>query len=96
MRDVTDEMVEEAVADGWSEEDAKRGYGVFSSNFGNGATHVEKLDCMNIFDSDDDAAKQAEKDGMKIIRDLELPERDKAHYLDTPENRALLDPLRVK
>lgn len=88
---ISEEMVQEAMDLGWSEEDAKRGYGVFSSpDVGNGATHIERIDEMDVFESDDDAAIQAEKDGFKIIRDINFPMHAYANYLDTPENRELL------
>lgn len=90
MREITDSMVKDAVDAGWSEEDAHRGYSVFISDFGNGATHIERIDEMDVFDSDDEAAMQAEKDGIKIIRDLKFQSGHVANYIDTPENRELL------
>ena len=63
---------------------------MFTSDYGNGATHIERLDIMGVFDSDAEAAEQAEKDGIKIIHDIELPEEHVAYYIDTPENRELL------
>ena len=48
--------------------------------------HIEKIDIMEVWNSDITAAQHAEKyEGMKIIRDI------KGLYnvfLDTPENRA--------
>ena len=48
---------------------------------------------MEVFESDAEAAEQAEKDGIKIIHDIELPEEHQAAYIDTPENRKLLKDL---
>ena len=93
MKKITDEMVKEAVKDGFLEEDARRGYSIFTSDYGNGATHIERIDIMEVFESDAEAAEQAEKDGIKIIHDIELPEEHIAAYIDTPENRELLKEL---
>lgn len=90
MREITEGMIKEAMEAGWSEEDARHGYAIFSSDFGNGATHIERIDEMDVFDSDDEAAMQAEKDGIKIIRDLKFQSGHVANYIDTPENRELL------
>lgn len=93
MTKITPDMIREAIKDGFSEEDANRGYGVFTSDYGNGATHIERIDIMEVFESDAEAAEQAEKDGIKIIHDIELPEEHQAAYIDTPENRKLLKDL---
>lgn len=50
---------------------------------------------MEAFDSDDEAAEQAEKDGINIIHDIELPEEHQAAYIDTPENRELLANMHI-
>lgn len=96
MRKITDKMVQQAIKAGWSKEDAKRGYAVCVSDYGNGAHHIEKIDMMDVFSSDSEAADQAEKDGIKIIHDLNLPEEHAASYIDTPENRKLLYNLIVQ
>lgn len=85
-RKITEEMVAEAMENGWSEEDARRGYGIFVSNDGIGAEHIEKIDEMDVFDSDIDAALQAQNDGIKILWDVQLG----LCWLDTPEIRELL------
>lgn len=95
MKNITEKMIKEAIEDGFLEEDARRGYGVFTSDYGNGATHIERLDIMGAFESDREAAEQAEKDGFKIIHDINLPEEHQASYIDTPENRELLSSLAV-
>lgn len=90
MNKITSDIIKEAIKEGFTEEDANRGYGVFTSDYGNGATHIERIDIMEVFESDAEAAEQAEKDGIKIIHDIELPEEHQAAYIDTPENRELL------
>lgn len=95
MKIITKRMVNEAVKNGFSREDAERGYGIFTSDYGNGAEHIERLDCMMTFESDGKAAEQAEKDGIKIIHDMEFDDENSAAYIDTPENRKLLASLAV-
>lgn len=95
MKKITEEMITLAIKDGWSREDAERGYGIFTSDYGNGAEHIERLDCMMAFKSDGEAAEQAEKDGIKIIHDMEFDDENSAAYIDTPENRKLLASLVV-
>lgn len=85
------EMIRKAISDGWSETDAKRGYTVAVSDCK--AEYIRRIDEMNAFESDDAAAQQAEKDGIKIIHDLVLPFSKRANYIDTPENRKLLEPI---
>lgn len=96
MKEITPEMIREAVEEGcWSLEDASRGYAIFTSDFGNGASHIERIDEMGVFESDDEAAEQAERDGIKIIKDMKFNEEYKANYIDTPENRELLKNLAI-
>ena len=45
---------------------------------------------MMVFDTDGEAAEQAEKDGIKIIHDMEFDDENSASYIDTPKNRKLL------
>lgn len=93
-KEITGEMVKLALDDGWSEKDARRGYSIFTSDFGNGAEHIELIDVMGAFENDEEAAEQAEKDGVKIIRNLKFKDPDNlAYYIDTPENREKLAPL---
>ena len=95
MKTITKGMVNEAIKYGFSREDAERGYGIFTSDYGNGAEHIERLDCMMAFNSDGEAAEQAEKDGIKIIHDMEFNAENSAAYIDTPDNRKLLASLAV-
>lgn len=65
------------------------GYDVFDFD-GTGMLEIQKIDELNIFNSDDEAVKQAIKDGIKIIPVEELPENFDRKYLgwiDTTENR---------
>lgn len=95
MKTITRGMVNEAIKNGFSREDAEKGYGIFTSDYGNGAEHIQRLDCMMIFATDGEAAEQAEKDGIKIIHDMEFDDENSAAYIDTPENRKLLASLVV-
>lgn len=93
MKNITEDNILNAIENGWNEEDARRGYAICVSDYGNGAEHIEKIDIMDVFEDDEEAAEQAEKDGIKIIHDIELPEEHRAAYIDTPENRELLKSL---
>lgn len=94
MRTITEEMIQDALKYGIKRADAERGYyKSCCSDYGNGATHIQRIDEMDVFFSDWDAAAQAEKDGIKIIRDLVLAAEHDAPYIDTPANRLLLKPF---
>lgn len=93
MKEITEEKIREALAYGISEKDARRGYYIACSTYGNGATHIERIDYMNVFFSDKEAAAQAERDGIKLIHDMQFPAEHDAAYLDTPCNRLLLQSL---
>ena len=95
MKKITEEMIMDAMDNGWTREDAERGYAIFTSDYGNGATHIQKLDDMDVFEDDEEAAKQAEKDGIKLIQDMKFDEENTAAYIDTPENRELLKDLAI-
>ena len=67
----------------------KKGYDIFDFD-GTGMLEIEKIDEENIFIDDEEAVKQAIKDGIKIIPIEELPENFDRRYLgwiDTEENR---------
>ena len=94
MRKITEELIQEAIKYGVKRPAAERGYYICCcSDYGNGATHIQKIDEMDIFLSDWQAAFQAEKDGIKIIRDLIFPIEHDAPYIDNPTNRLLLQPF---
>lgn len=95
MKTITEEMIMVAIDDGWSRNDAEHGYAIFTSDYGNGAEHIQKIDSMDVFDDDEEAAEQAEKDGIKIIHDMEFDDENSAAYIDTPENRKLLKELAI-
>ena len=93
MREITEEMILDAIEDGWAREDAEKGYAILTSDYGNGAEHIQKIDFMNVFEDDAEAAEQAERDGIKIIHDMKSDDENSAAYIDTPENRELLKDL---
>lgn len=93
MREITEEMILDAIEDGWAREDAEKGYAIFTSDYGNGVEHIQKIDFMNVFEDDAEAAEQAERDGIKIIHDMEFDDENSAAYIDTSENRELLKDL---
>lgn len=76
----------------WKAEDVRRGYAIFTSDYMGEALHIEQLDFMDVYGSDENAALQAEKDGIAIIRDLPLDrdDYDFAYFIDTPENREII------
>ena len=67
------------------------GYDVFccygSDNVIEGALIIETIGEVGKFDSDFEACRQAEKDGIKFINDIEGLE--KGLYIDTKENRKI-------
>lgn len=92
-REVSESEIQKAMECGWGREEVLKGYIVSSADFMNGAKHIERLDCIDIFDNDEEAARYAEEnDGVKIIHDLpdDIGEGDKAAYLDTEENRRVI------
>lgn len=89
----TEKAINAAIEEEYSPEDIARGYGIFSSDYGNGAEHIERYDVLMMYNTDSEAAEQAEKDGIKLIKDWEFSEENTANYIDTPENRKLLKPL---
>lgn len=97
----TDDMVEEGMQFGWSEEQCRRGYDIFDWN-GYGLLIVEMLADVYVgsplqdYVTDDDCVAEAERSGFcKIIPVDELPEHmiedgsDRRWYgwVDTPDNR---------
>ena len=82
------ESVEDVVSD-WGIENCNKGYEIFDYN-GTGMLHIEAIGDVGCFDDDRKAAKQAIKDGIKIIPVEELPDIFDMRYLgwiDTEENR---------
>lgn len=89
-------QIQEGIQAGWKKEDVINGYGIFTSDYMNGALHIELIgdvnDIVEMYDSDQEASVQAELDGIKIIRDLPLEAGDKdyGYFIDTEENRELI------
>ena len=82
------EWVKEIVEE-WGIENCNKGYAIFDFN-GTGLLEINKIDDVNAFEDDNQATKQAIKDGIKIIPINELPENFDSKYLgwiDTEENR---------
>lgn len=46
MREITEDVILDTIEDGWSREDAEKGYAIFTSDYGNGAEHIQKMDFM--------------------------------------------------
>jgi hypothetical protein len=77
------------IIEAWGEEQVERGYDVFDFD-GTGLLEIDKIDDVGAFESEEEAVKQAIKDGVRIIPVKELPENFDRRYLgwiDTPENR---------
>lgn len=75
-------------------EGGSHGYGFFISDYTE-ALHIERIDELGWYDSDIEAAKQAELDGVKIIHDIDIPQNSilryyKDTFIDTPDNRAII------
>ena len=93
--DVDDEWIRQFIED-WGIDAVNKGYDIFEFNF-TGILEIEKIDDLQIFESDKEAVEQAIKDGVKIIPLDELPKemvREGLFYLgwiDTPENRKAIE-----
>lgn len=73
--------------------DMLKGYDIVDFD-GTGLLEIQKTDDTSIFDTDEDAVKQAVKDGISVIPIDELPAEFKRRYLgwiDTPENRKAIE-----
>ena len=71
-----------------------RGYGIFSGGLDDDhVKYIARLDDFEVYDSDVEAAKQAAKDGIKLIPYKEQPKTGDFRYfrfIDTPTNRKWL------
>lgn len=68
----TAEQMEDGLMEGWSFEQITRGYGISTdSKLPNGLEIITKIDDMMTFESDEQAAQQAWKDGIKHIKSLD-------------------------
>ena len=86
-----DEDQVKAVVNDWGAKICNKGYTIFDYDF-TGLFELCKIDDVGAFESDYDAAIQAEKDGIKIIPSYQLPENMpynmKLHqWIDTRANR---------
>ena len=92
----TDEEAREELITEWGK-DGLRGYGKFRGGVctkdDKEPLYIAKLDDFDIYDTDLEAAKQAEKDGIKLIPYKIQPKYDCCRYvrfIDTPQNRKIL------
>ena len=89
--DNDEEEVECIVAD-WGAEQCNKGYAIFDYD-GTGLLELCKIDAVEAFATDAQAARQAMKDGIKIIPQKELPKNISKtdlryhKWIDTAENR---------
>ena len=86
-----DEEEVEAVALDWGVDICNKGYDIFDYD-GTGLLELCKIDEICAFESDYDASIQAERDGIKIIPESELPNdmpfgMEYHRWIDTEENR---------
>ena len=93
--DYSNEDIKQIISD-WGIETVNKGYDVFEFNF-TGMLEIERIDELEVLESDREAVEQAIKDGVKIIPLDELPKemvREDLFYLgwiDTPENRKAIE-----
>jgi hypothetical protein len=81
-----------------NEEMRKKGYAIFTADGSEfyipDAEHIEKIDELNMFESDEEASAQAEKDGVQLIRGMDgVPD---GVYVDTIENREIISDALLK
>lgn len=99
----TVEDVRESLKSDWGSD---RGYGIFDDDHytpnGEILQCINRIDEMNIYDGDDEAAKQAEADGfVKLIHDIEFPKHwkfdelniIKGTIIDNEHNRETLNKI---
>lgn len=91
MKEITEELWQRGLSAGYMPEDLERGYTIESDKEkAKGATFIKRIEVLEIFNSDEEAANYAEQqDGIKIIRDLCFAKGDPdyAYYIDTADNR---------
>ena len=89
MPDATPQALSVRLKSEWGE-GATRGYCFGNDGDGDGLEAVLKIDDLGVYDSDLDAAKQAKKDGVKLIPYEESyrgGESKHYRFLDTQDNR---------
>lgn len=90
IKEVSKEAYEIGINEGWGEYESTHGYGIFDGEYESGfgpiyAKHIEKIDVMGVWESDEEAAIHFEKnEKIKIIRDFpSVP----YVFIDTEETR---------
>ena len=93
-----EKTIKEALEWGWNETESNNGYAIFEVNkYGYTLKQIQKIDDIDLFESDEEASIAAEVDGFNIIRDIEIFEGDLiGYYLDESENRKTLELLKNK
>lgn len=97
----TAEQIAVGLEDGWNYDVALKGYSDSSNDdIDLRLSTIERIDVMEVFDSNFEAAEQAEKDGIKLIPENELNfnkykgDLYSLHrYIDNEENRTVLKEL---
>ena len=74
-------------------EEIEHGYSFVSDKRGNGALRVVARPGLGRCSTPEEARKCALMDGYTLIKDLPLPKKHRGTYLDTPENRKILEPI---
>lgn len=77
----------------WGADRCNKGYEIFDFD-GTGMLEIEAINDVGCFDSEEEAARQAMRDGIKLIPIEELPENFDRRYLgwiDTEENRKRIE-----
>ena len=87
--------IQKVLKEFWGE-GGDKGYGIFEEDyeFDYPMLVIERIDEVDAYDGDVEAALQAKKDGIKLIPCKEYPYRtypfNAYRFLDTPENRVAL------
>lgn len=89
FEELTIEEAEKEILASWGEL-GLRGYGIFVDDYTN-ARHIQRIDELVMYDGDDEATTQAEKDGIKIVPKQELKSEWKNYnFIDDEDNRKIL------
>ncbi len=89
------QAVQEFLKEEWGE-GGDKGYAIFTeyNNFKFPVLVIERIDEVNAYSGDIEAAKQAKRDGIKLIPCKDYPYRTYPfncyRFIDTPENRKAL------
>ena len=87
------EEVKESLIEEWG---SYKGYGIFLSDILE-LEHIERIDDLDVYDDDFEAAEQAEKDGVELIP-FELNPKTYPYncyrFIDTEENRKALEEIK--